>query len=159
MNQTIYDGYLAHYGVKGMKWGQRKDRKKDRIRLNRSERKQVRKIKRERKKASKRRMLLSDEELNSRIKRMETEKKLKELTSESVYPGKTAAKKIINSRGGKAIAGVAISAASGTTAYALKVATENKFKFKDIDDIKSKIDYEEAAKYVAPNPNAKKKKK
>lgn len=148
MNRMMYEDYLMHYGVKGMRWGHRKDRKKsnkDRIRLNKSERNQVRKIKRERKKASRRHMLLSDEELNARVKRLESEKRLKDLTESSVSPGKKAAKNFL-SNNRKKLSGVAVSAVAGGTAYVVKTAITGEFNAKD------------AAAYIAPNPNKKAKK-
>lgn len=150
---TLFEGELYHHGVKGMKWGRRKDRSKssgksrnrNSSRLSRSEKRQIREIKRERKKASKRRLLLSDEELNRRINRMEKEKKLKELTYESVSPGKTKIKKALNSSGAKKMYGVAGNVAAGSAAYGVKYALTKEFNPKEL------------ASYVAPNPNKKKK--
>lgn len=155
MNQE--SDYLIHYGVKGMKWGVRrhKDKTTNNKRSSRkAKREENRKVRTDRKKASRNRRKLSDKELNDRIKRLENEKKLKKLTEEDLNPGRTAVKNFMKTNGKQLASGLArvgVSAATGFAAFYLK----NKISSKQPD-------YEggtwtEFAKYVAPNPNAKKK--
>lgn len=135
---------LAHYGVKGMKWGIRRDRrktgsskrkKKAKIRNKRAIEKQKRRI--QRKGARE----MSDAELKKRIERLELEKKYKDLSERDTDPGKTIIKKILSDSGQT----VAKNATSGAMAYAMKVALSGEFNRKEL------------AKYLAPNPNEKKK--
>lgn len=125
---------LTHYGVKGMKWGIRRDRRSN------ASTKRTKKIKRSRAKDTKNRRLLSDEELKKRINRLELEKKYKQLSDEDLHPGRAMVKKFLGSVGGKVVS----SAAIGSLAYAGKVA------------ISKKPNLEEAANYIFPNPNKKK---
>lgn len=64
-----------------------------------AERKALRKIKQDRKSASKRRALLSDEELNRRISRLSREKQLKDLTLQDVAPGRATVKRVLTNTG------------------------------------------------------------
>ena len=85
---------LMHYGVKGMKWGIRKGKVSDRVtHLAQKAKKLPSKAKsayyrnptkRDRAEASARRRTMSDAELDRRIKRLEKEKKLKQLTQEDI---------------------------------------------------------------------------
>ena len=122
---------LNHHGVKGMKWG---------IRKNKTSAKRTRKLKRSRARDTKNRRFLSDEELKKRIDRLELEKKFKQLSDEDLHPGREMVKKFLGSTGGKVIS----SATVGSLAYAGKVA------------ISRKPNLEEAANYIFPNPNKKK---
>lgn len=119
---------IEHYGVKGMHWGIRnsetlarysrersaKRQKKQEIKslkteiktskknrkkeadLNKLRRKQ---IKNDRKYANKNRALLSDEELNKRISRLQKERQLHLLTEQELAPGKYAVKKALTNVG------------------------------------------------------------
>lgn len=162
------DSYLAHYGVKGMKWGVRKRQnsadgggfrplskkvgrfKKETVRAS--------KQKRSRAAASKNRRSLSDADLDKRIARLEKEQKLKKLTEQDVAPGRTAVKNFMKSTGGKVLKAAAI----GATVYAGKTVMQNK-GFKDVKGLKNKgkafrksVDYKELGNWMFPNPNKKK---
>lgn len=117
MSDDIGD-FLAHYGVKGMKWG-----------VNRSAggsssgsggaprrtRKHQREIDR-RKDSMKRRRVLSDKDLDGLVKRLEQEKKLKSLIKDDLTPGRTFAENIMNNAGSKVLTGVA----AGAGMYAIR---------------------------------------
>lgn len=109
MNQ---EEYLEHYGVKGMRWGVRHDRKRS---SSSGRKKQVKDIKKKAKTASKYRSTLSDAELDRRVSRLEREKKLRTLTESEVSPGKTAAKKLLSKYGAQ-VASVFVGAIAGGAA-------------------------------------------
>lgn len=128
---------LQHYGVLGMKWGKRRSPSElSKARSNRQADKQVKKTRRQ---DVKNRRLLSDEDLNSKIGRLEKEKKLKELTDNDINSGRKVAKDVMKTAGTKTITTVA----SGATLYAVKTAMTKEFDIKD------------AAGYVAPKPGKK----
>lgn len=99
---------LMHYGVKGMKWGVRKDPRKGIVKTAKKGMRKARNayyvdpVKRERSNAVARRRTMSDKELNERIKRLEQEKKLKQLTAENISPGRQALKRFGNATLGAA---------------------------------------------------------
>lgn len=78
--QIEYNSYLEHHGVKGMRWGIRKQQRYE---------------KKERRKALRRVKSMSDDELNKRIQRLRKEKELRELTESEVTKGRSAVKKIL----------------------------------------------------------------
>lgn len=99
---------LMHYGVKGMKWGHRKQSpttsgKKTKRQKKKNIKKQIKAVKKSRREASKRRVLLSDKELDSRIDRLAREKRLKELTDEQISPGRTYVRETLKRTGSQAI--------------------------------------------------------
>ena len=101
------DEFLYHHGVKGMKWGVRKDRVKTSIKKRHAQNKQLRSIKKKRRQADRLRSTLSDKELNSRVKRLEKEERLHNLTKNNVNSGRSEANKILK-RAGTTIATAAL---------------------------------------------------
>lgn len=87
--------FLYHHGVKGMKWGVRKDRIKASISKRQAQNKQLRSIKKKRRQADRLRSTLSDKELDRRVKRLEKEERLHNLTKNNVNSGRTETSKIL----------------------------------------------------------------
>lgn len=116
------DLYLLHYGVKGMKWGVRKDRT-----ISSSERRRLKKeasIEKKRTKALdrrssarytyKQRKHLTDAELRQRINRLQMEKQLKDLSKNdrfsmiTIPTGQQAARKALGYYGAKMLLNKAV---------------------------------------------------
>lgn len=108
---AVQEDYLLHYGIQGMKWGVRnaetrakyasqkragkRRAKKEAKAARKAETQKIKSIAKERRAANRRRSLLSNEELDRRIKRLEKEKRLRELTSSEVNAGRTEVKKLL----------------------------------------------------------------
>lgn len=114
------DDFLAHYGVRGMKWGVRKGVVNPRLQRTKKENT----IRTQRKDARRKRQTLSDKDLDSLIKRLEAEKKVKTLLDDDLSPGKSLTQQIIRSSGTK-VAGVVI---AGAGVWAVKTALEGGFR-------------------------------
>lgn len=112
------DNFLAHYGVRGMKWGVRKGVVNPR--LQRTKKENI--IRTQRKDARRKRQTLSDKDLDTLIKRLEAEKKVKSLLDDDLTPGKSLTQQIIRSSGTK-VAGAVV---AGGAMYVVKgVLTKN----------------------------------
>lgn len=139
------DGELYHWGVKGMKWGVRRYQNKNGTLTpaGKKRKKELTPDKEERisrKKDLKNRRTMSDADLKKKIERLKMEKEFKNLTKEDISPGKTFVNEVMSSAGKKALT----IAAAGAMAYGVKVAMTGKF------------DIQDAANYIAANPNKKK---
>lgn len=134
---------LYHYGIKGMRWGIRRYQNPDGSRTalgKKRESSRNDKEKKARKADAKNRRTMSDVDLKKRIERMKLEKEYKNLVDEDIAPGKKYIFEILSAIGKKTIPIVA----AGALAYGVKVAMTKQF------------DIEEAAQYIAANPNKKK---
>ena len=110
------DEFLYHHGVKGMKWGVRKSTSfRSTLGKRKAQNKQLRSIKKKRKQADRLRSTLSDKELDSRVKRLEKEERLHNLTRNNVTRGKTETGKILKRAGTT----IAVSALVGAGTYVL----------------------------------------
>lgn len=112
---------LIHYGKKGMKWGVRKDavqklsRKEQAVRNSREDLKS-------------RRRTISDADLQNTIKRMEAEKKLNNLITEDLRPGRAFTQNILKNAGSK----VATAVVAGATMYAVRGIITKEWGLKEL---------------------------
>lgn len=100
-HKDIPEDELKHYGVLGQKWGIRKDPADAAVRKTRGS-------------MVRNRRLLSDDQLAATVRRLEMEKKLKELAADDLAPGRMA----LNNTLGK-IVGTALGAAAGVAGAAI----------------------------------------
>lgn len=136
--------YLVHYGTKGQKWGNRKYQYEDgsltpegKIHYGygdgtgtgphqdaaeyRSSRKDQRAVAKERELDSKNSYMMSDEDLQYRIGRLEKEKRLRELTESEVMPGKAEARKVFRDVGRQTLTNVGTRMLTGAVSYGGKM--------------------------------------
>lgn len=124
------DDTLTHYGIPGMRWGVRKNKKGSAVKTADKKRKKAMQ------KDVKKRRLLSDDDLKKKVERIKMEKQLKDLTAEEISPGKKFVKDVMSSSGKK----VATVLVTGATLYAVKSAMTKEFKIKEL------------ASYMTPKP-------
>lgn len=122
------EDFLEHYGVKGMKWGVR--RTQAALKKAAADRKAARDPstpegaeRAKRKSAVAQRRLLDDADLDRYVKRLETEKKLKNLVEEDLSAGQKATKAFLSDTGQR----VAKQAVVGTAGVLVGAALANKF--------------------------------
>lgn len=106
---------LEHHGVKGMRWGHRK-RDVSSVKNGKTTKTTKKQIKR-----------MSDSEVQSRIKRLESEKKLSKLSKEDSNPTKQFIKSVMADSGKRVLTTVATNAMIGGVRY----ATDKSYSKKD----------------------------
>jgi hypothetical protein len=100
MGMTI-DDILEHHGIKGMHWGSRKAKVQKTVKRRAKRFQANQKIKSKRQDIASRRRQLSERDLQKFIDRLQTEKKLKDLVSNDIKPGRTVTKRILSESGQK----------------------------------------------------------
>lgn len=141
--------YLEHYGVLGMKWGVRKDRKKssngkrskkksihngiNKVKkaagipvISKQDRRRIKAVKTQRKKDLAKSVLLTDAELDKKINRLDKEKRLKDLTNSQITPGKKAVTDILRTSGKKIAIAAATTGGAAVVANAMSKKKGNK---------------------------------
>lgn len=121
----MYDE-VEHYGVKGMRWGVRRSGKSGSVGTKKNIRKEANQAKKNRKEKMKRRRSLSLEDLKKEIYRLELEKRLKDLSSSDISPGKTAVKEILSRSGKQALTQSLTKLLSEASTYAIASAIGGK---------------------------------
>ena len=124
--EVTYDNYLAHYGVKGMKWGVRKDRRgRRKPTASRDKREARRLMKQTYKKGT---QSLSNKELERLNKRMQLEQSHKELRKKTGFitrAGKSATITILAGFAGGVVAPYAMQ--KGTESFSNSQFMKNYF--------------------------------
>lgn len=126
---------LMHHGVKGQKWGVRRYQNEngsytDAGKKRRKEGQSQSSEKTLRSSTRKERHVMSDEELDNRIKRIEKEIRLKDLEMKNVDEGRIYCNNLLKSIGTKVITTVA----AGGILYGVKAAISGKFDADELAD-------------------------
>lgn len=121
--------YIFHHGIKGMRWGIRRDKTSGSGGSRRGGKTlaQQRAENQQRKDVKNRRVMKLDE-LRRKVERLKLEKELKDLTDEQLNPGITGAKKALGQIGSK----VLITVGTGVALYGAKAAISKQFSAKEL---------------------------
>ena len=133
MNGTYcisYSDELAHHSVLGMKWGVRKDSiaSSSKTRRGQSEKQKQKMSEKQKQKDVRNRGTLTTEYLEEKIKRLQLEKQLRELTDSEVNAGRKEVTGILKDIGKK----VVITAGTGALLYGAKAAVSGEWNLKDL---------------------------
>lgn len=126
--------FLAHHGIIGQKWGEKNgppypldSSQKSAAEKKKGKSDAQKETERAKKIASKNRGTLTDEELSEKIRRLEAEIRLKDLTEKDVSNGKKIVKDILIQTGTK----VATTALAGAALYGMKALFTKNFDIKE----------------------------
>lgn len=126
--------FLAHHGIMGQKWGKKNgppypldSSQKSVAEKKRGKSDAQKESERAKKIASKNRGTLTDEEISEKIRRLEAEIRLKDLTEKDVSNGKKIVKDILIQTGTK----VATTALAGAALYGMKALVTKNFDVKE----------------------------
>lgn len=121
--------YISHHGIKGMRWGIRRDKTSGSGGSRRGGKTIAQqRAENQKRKDLKNRGVMKLDELRKKVERLKLEKELKELTDEQLTPGITAAKKSLGQIGSK----VLITVATGAALYGAKAAVSKQFNAKEL---------------------------
>ncbi len=119
--------YIYHHGIKGMRWGIRRDKTSGGSRRGGKTLAQQR-AENQKRKDLKNRGVMKLDELRKKVERLKLEKELKDLTEDQIYPGRRAAKNALGQIGTK----VLITVATGAALYGAKAAVSKQFNAKEL---------------------------
>lgn len=120
--------YIFHHGIKGMRWGIRRDKTSGSGGSRRGGKTIAQqRAENQKRKDVKNRGVMKLDELRKKVERLKLEKELKDLTEEQVYPGRRAAKDALKQIGTK----VAVTVFTGAALYGAKAAVSKQFNVKE----------------------------
>ena len=127
--KEVVDNFLEHFGVKGMRWGIRRrssssEQGADSARNPATPKVTIKSNRGGLTRYGEKAKRLSDEELNTRIKRLETERKYKQLNSKYVSTGRKHINEVLTSIGKDTVKKVGTS----TATFLLKRTINNRFR-------------------------------
>lgn len=165
MNQN---NVISHAGVSGMRWGYRYHQsysvaprnsgkggqefgeaaeQSTRVMTKREQKKELKRIKKDRKRAAKNSPLLSDDEIMKQVGRLKKEKELHDLTRENLDYGKSEVHKTLKNTGKKVAATTAVAVGTYTVAVAFSSFEGKKFS---PSKFKQNYDPRKIAEYMKP---------
>lgn len=125
--QNRLSNELEHHGVKGMRWGHRKTPVRSSRQTSSSTNKSSNRSSKKTPSKKSRIKSMSDSEIQSRIKRLEMEKRLSTLSNEDRHPGMNFVKNALKDSGKQVLTTVGKNAMLG----GLRYATDKSFTGKD----------------------------